>query len=71
MNRKELVELIDVDRVKVLFVKDGILGLFGFQVSDPMGLGFNLCVAPALYFVLIFRNIPKFGMVGFGRERRA
>ena len=29
-------------------VKDGIPGWFGFRVSDPMGLGFNLCVAPAL-----------------------
>ena len=28
--------------------KDGIPRLFGFRVSDPTGLGFNLCVAPAL-----------------------
>ena len=55
----------------IFYVKDGIPRLFGFQVSDPTGLGFNFCVVPALYFVPIFRNIPKFGMVGFGCEQRA
>ena len=29
-------------------VKDRIPRLFGFRVSDPTGLGFNLCVVPAL-----------------------
>ena len=33
---------------QTLCVKDGIPGLLGFRVSDPTGLGFNLCVVPAL-----------------------
>ena len=32
----------------LLSVKDGILRWFRFRVSDPTGLGFNLCVALAL-----------------------
>ena len=39
--------LIEILHVR-LSVKDGIPGSFGFRVSDPMGLGFNLCVVPAL-----------------------
>ena len=37
----------------------------------PTGLGFNLCVVLALQFIPRFWNIPRFEIVGFGREQKA